>query len=107
MGFAKAHQSIQAVVVTACAFIALGDCPDEEKAMDFTKLSEFARNYAAAWCSRNSESVASFFAEQGSLTINDGAPAVGRVAIAEVARGFMTAFPDVVVTMDELIQKPR
>ena len=33
-------------------------------------------------------------------------PAVGRAAIAEVARGFMTAFPDMVVTKDELIRKP-
>jgi predicted ester cyclase len=28
------------------------------------------------------------------------------VAIAEVARDFMTAFPDMVVTMDELIRRP-
>ena len=40
------------------------------------------------------------FAERGSLTINDGTPSVGRTAITAAAQGFMTAFPDMVVTMD-------
>ena len=66
-------------------------------------LDEFGKRYAGAWCSQNPESVASFFAEGGSLSVNDAAPAVGRVAITEVAREFMTAFPDMVVTVDELI----
>jgi predicted ester cyclase len=34
------------------------------------------------------------------LTINDGVSSVGRAAIAAAAQGFMTAFPDLVVTMD-------
>jgi hypothetical protein len=46
--------------------------------------------------------VASFFSEDGSLTINDGTPAVGRAAIATSARGFMTAFPDLMVELDRL-----
>ena len=46
--------------------------------------------------------MASFFAEEGSLTINDGNPSIGRVAIANAAQEFMTAFPDMVVTMDDL-----
>jgi hypothetical protein len=32
--------------------------------------------------------------------VNGGAPSVGRAAITETARGFMTAFPDMVVKMD-------
>ena len=70
-------------------------------------LDKLAMRYAKAWCSQNPEDVAAFFAEEGSLSINDDAPAVGRAAITEVARGFMTAFPDMVVTMDELIRKPQ
>lgn len=70
-------------------------------------LEGFARRYAEAWCSQKPESVASFFAEAGSLSVNADGPAVGRAAITEVARGFMTAFPDMVVTMDELIHKPQ
>lgn len=35
--------------------------------------------------------------------MNDGAPAIGRGSIAEVARGFMHEFPDMVVTFDKLL----
>jgi hypothetical protein len=46
---------------------------------------------------------AAFFAEDGSLSVNEGDPAVGREAIAEEARGFMEAFPDMKVLLDELL----
>jgi len=68
--------------------------------MDVAKLQEFGTKYTAAWCSRNAASVAAFFSEGGSLKINDGAPSVGRTAITAAAQGFMTAFPNMVVTMD-------
>jgi ketosteroid isomerase-like protein len=68
--------------------------------MDDENLKEFAKKYTAAWCSQNAASVASFYAENGSLKINDGAQSVGRKAITEAAQDFMTAFPDMVVTMD-------
>jgi uncharacterized protein (TIGR02246 family) len=70
--------------------------------MDTARLDEFAARYTAAWCSQNPASVASFFAEDGVLTINDGTPAVGRTAIAASAQAFMSAFPDMVVRMDRL-----
>ena len=69
---------------------------------DFAKVTAFATRYAEAWCSQNPESVAAFFAENGSLKVNDGPPAVGRAAIAEVARGFMRDLPDMIVTMDDV-----
>jgi predicted ester cyclase len=68
----------------------------------FGELSILAKNYAAAWGSQNPESVAAFFAQNGSLSVNDGPPAVGRAAITEIARGFMRDFPDMVVTFDKL-----
>ena len=68
--------------------------------MDAKKLSEFATKYAAAWCSQNAASVAAFYEENGSLKINNGVPSVGRKAITAAAQDFMTAFPDMVVTMD-------
>ena len=43
------------------------------------------------------------YATDGSLTINDGAPSVGRAAITEAARSFMVAFPDMQVLMDDLV----
>ena len=70
--------------------------------MDQHPLMDFATRYTAAWCSQDAASVAAFFAEDGSLRINDGEPSVGRAAIAADAQGFMTAFPDLVVAMDGL-----
>lgn len=70
-----------------------------------TQLREFAERYTAAWCSQDAASVAAFFSPGGSLTINGGAPAVGRSAITEAAQGFMTAFPDLEVTMDDLLDQ--
>ena len=69
---------------------------------DLAKITTFAKRYAEAWCSKNPERVSEFFAENGSLSVNDGSPAVGRAAIAEEARGFMRTFPDMVVTMDDV-----
>lgn len=66
------------------------------------QLNEFANDYTTAWCSYDPQCVAGFFAEDGSLTINGGAPAVGRAAIAAAAQGFMTAFPDLGLVMDSL-----
>ena len=65
-------------------------------------LAAFAQSYTAAWCSQNPASVAAHFTPGGSLTINDGAPAIGRDAIAEAAQSFMTAFPDSQVLLDGL-----
>ena len=70
--------------------------------IDLAKVTTFAKRYAEAWCSQNPESVAAFFAENGSLSVNDGPPAVGRAAITEVARGFMRDLPDMIVTMDDV-----
>jgi uncharacterized protein (TIGR02246 family) len=69
---------------------------------NLAETTRFARRYAKAWCSQDPESVAGFFAENGSLSVNDGPPAVGRAAIVEVARGFMRDLPDIVVMMDQV-----
>ena len=66
-------------------------------------MTEFATRYARACCSQNPESVAAFFAERGSISINDGPPEVGRAAIAKAAQAFMTTFPEMVVTMDKVV----
>jgi nuclear transport factor 2 (NTF2) superfamily protein len=75
--------------------------------MDLTELNEFGKRYAKAWCSQDPESVAAFYAEDGSLSVNDGQPAVGRQAIAEEARGFMNTFPDMEVAMDDVVRQPH
>jgi nuclear transport factor 2 (NTF2) superfamily protein len=70
---------------------------------DRRQLLDFARRYTDAWCSRDPSSVAEHYAVEGSLTINGGEQSVGRAAITEAARSFMTAFPDMQVLMDDLI----
>ena len=65
---------------------------------DDVELTEFAKRYAEAWCSQDPENVAAFYAKSGSISVNGGPP----VPIAEVARGFMRDFPDMVVTFDKL-----
>src|SRR5207253_5985491 len=71
--------------------------------VDITELNKFGSRYAQAWCSQDPKSVAAFFAEGGSLSVNDNAAAVGREDIAKIALGFMTDFPDMRVAMDEVV----
>ena len=77
----------------------------KDKTMEQDTLKNFGKKYAEAWCSQQPDSVAAWFAANGSLSVNNGAPAVGRDAIAKVALGFMAAFPDMIVSMDSLITK--
>lgn len=70
--------------------------------MSPTQLTDFATRYAAAWSGQDPAALASFYTEDGSLTVNEGAPSVGPAAIAATAQGFMTAFPDMVVKLDGL-----
>ena len=72
--------------------------------LDNNRIRDFANRYTAAWCSGNPDAVAAFFAPNGSLKINDGSPSIGRAAIADAARSFMTAFPDLQVFFDDLKQ---
>ena len=74
--------------------------PDDERVFD---LNIFGRSYAQAWCSQRPDFVSLFYSENGSLTVNDGTPAVGRNEISKVAESFMSAFPDIIVSMDSLV----
>lgn len=79
-------------------------CSSRKGAVNETRLIDFATRYAAAWSSQNPDGLAAFYAEDGSLTVNAGAPSVGRAAIRATAQGYMNAFPDMVVRMDSVIQ---
>jgi len=76
--------------------------PEELKKFD---LNVFAKSYAQVWCSKRPNFVSSFFSKDGVLQINNGSPAKGTEAITNVVKGFMDAFPDLVVSMDSLITK--
>jgi predicted ester cyclase len=86
----------------ACLLVFLAACNSGETGLDVEKMTEFGARYTDAWSSHDPVSVASFYSADGSLTVNDGDPAVGREAIAAVAQGFMSAFPDLVLEMDSL-----
>lgn len=66
------------------------------------QLCDFAKRYTAAWCCQDPARVAAFYSPNGSLSVNGAAPAAGQSAISEIARGFMTAFPDLELTMDDV-----
>ncbi len=65
-------------------------------------LPAFAQSYTVAWGSQDPARVAAHFSADGSLAINGGAPAIGREAIAAVAQSFMTAIPNLALTLDDL-----
>jgi len=68
-------------------------------------IHKFAQRYTKAWCSQDAASLAACYAEDGSLKINNGEAAVGHTAITASAQAFMSAFPEMVVHMDSLVQK--
>ena len=78
------------------------DLPEEKRGFD---LNIFAKGYAQAWSSQRPEFVAMHFEEDGSLQVNQGAISEGRAAITDVARGFMTDLPDMIVTFDSLVTR--
>ena len=53
--------------------------------MDLTRLTDLASRYAAAWSSGDPDRLASFYSAAGTLTVNAGAPSVGRPAITVAA----------------------
>lgn len=77
-------------------------------ALSLDELRRFALRYAAAWSSQDPASVAQFFSPAAALQINDSPPCVGTDAITAAAQGFMSAFPDLLVTMDDIaLQQDR
>ncbi|MEO1138756.1 MAG: nuclear transport factor 2 family protein [Pseudomonadota bacterium] len=65
-------------------------------------IEDMARAYAAAWSSGDAEKVASFYAEDGQITINRGDPHTGRAALLDMIKGFYAEFPGLTVTLDHL-----
>ena len=88
--------------IALASLVPLSACQSREQQNDTDELTEFATRYAAAWSSQDPVAFASFYAENASFRINEGEPSVGRDAITETARSFMTAFPDMVVRLVEL-----
>ncbi len=102
MRFPSRRQLLLAMVaVCAGALLLAAGCRDREHAMTRTPTRQFAADYTAAWNSGEPARVAAFFSPEGTLFVN-GTANRGREAIAALARDFMTAFPDLQLSMDEL-----
>lgn len=72
--------------------------------MNDAQLKDFATRYAAAWSSQSPDSLAAFYAEDGSLTVNDGTPSTGRAAVRATVESFMSGYPDMKVVMDSVVR---
>jgi len=66
---------------------------------DRQQIEQLAREYTEAWCSRDPGQVAAHYARGGTIAINGGEPA----PIEGVAESFVAAFPDIEVSMDDLV----
>lgn len=88
-----------AITFLAIFLIMIG-CKSEKS--EYDNMVEFGQKYTDAWNSKQPEKMASFYAEDGMLTVNNGNPAIGRKQLAETAQSYMEAFPDMELTMDSL-----
>lgn len=61
-----------------------------------------AAAYTAAWNSGSPEAVASFYAQDGQIVINRGAPWAGWKGVADMAAGFFADVPDLSLTCDDV-----
>jgi len=64
------------------------------------EIAVLAAAYTAAWNSGRPEAVASHYAHDGAIIINDGPPWPKRAGVTEMAAGFMADIPDMVLRCD-------
>ncbi|WP_262386593.1 hypothetical protein [Roseobacter fucihabitans] len=58
---------------------------------DAQAVAKMAADYTAAGNSKSAKAVASFYAEDGEIIINNGAPSRGRARVQDMAAGFLCA----------------
>ena len=66
------------------------------------KVAKLAADYTSAWNSKSADAVASFYAEDGSIIINNGDPWSGRSRVRDMAAGFYADVPDLTLTCDDV-----
>ncbi len=67
-----------------------------------SQLKDLVHRYAAAWSSHDPASVAAFSTDDGRIEVADGEPSVGREAISRIAADFFAAFPDLVISVNDV-----
>jgi hypothetical protein len=66
-------------------------------------LWDLAARCSRAWSSQDPDGMAACYEESGWQSINAGPRAEGRAALAGVAASYMEAFPDLQVSLDQLL----
>jgi uncharacterized protein (TIGR02246 family) len=66
------------------------------------EVAKLAADYTSAWNSKSADAVASFYAEDGSIIINNGDPWSGRSRVRDMAAGFYADVPDLTLTCDDV-----
>lgn len=89
------------LILTGTIILVLIGCQSQKS--EYEKMVDFGEKYTDAWNSKNPENMASFYAKDGFLTVNNSIPAVGRDQLAATAKSYMEAFPDMKLTMDSLV----
>ena len=89
------------LIVGGTIILTIIACKDQNS--EYEKMLNFGKDYTTAWNSQNPENVASYYALDGTLTINNGTPSVGRNQLTATAKSFMDAFPDLKLIMDSLV----
>jgi uncharacterized protein (TIGR02246 family) len=69
-------------------------------ALDHGAIRTIADAYTAAWNSGSADAVSAFYAEDGSIVINRGAPWEGRSGVGQMAAGFFADVPDLALVCD-------
>ncbi len=73
---------------------------DHTMSFDRKDIEILAAAYTSAWNTGSPQSVAAYFAENGEIVINRGAPWRGRAGIAEMAAGFFADVLGMKLTCD-------
>lgn len=95
-------KTAQKIVMLGTIIITIVACKSPTTS-EYEKMVEFAQGYTDAWNSKNPENMAAFYTSHGTLTVNNGTPAIGTKQLAETAKSYMDAFPDLTLTMDSLV----
>ena len=88
-------------ILSGTIILTILGCKDQKS--DYEKMVNFGKDYTSAWNSKDPAKVASFYAIDGTLTVNQGTPAEGREALTNLVNSYMEAFPDMELTMDSLV----
>jgi nuclear transport factor 2 (NTF2) superfamily protein len=70
---------------------------------DVETARRIAEAHCAAWTSRSPDAVAERYTATTSFSINRADPMTTRQAVAEMAAGFMSDFPDLVLTCNSVL----